>query len=216
MHVIAGRFKGMPLPTPASGTRPTTDRTKEAVFSWLVSRDVVEGRRVLDLFAGTGALGIEALSRGAIELVAVDSSAAAVAGLSKAVRALANRRGVVDPPPTRVVRARAERFVASCHVSFGLVVVDPPYALGTHACSDLLDVLFSRGVVEDGGLVVLERSVRDEEPHPEGTGGGRSWRIAERRDYGETAVYYCEAEDDADTADDGDTDDSDAAVSVPA
>lgn len=199
MHVIAGRFKGMPLPTPASGTRPTTDRTKEAVFSWLVSRDAVEGRRVLDLFAGTGALGIEALSRGAIGLVAVDSSAAAVSVLLRAVRALADRRSVLNPPSTRVVRARAERFVASCHVSFGLVFVDPPYALGTQACSDVLDALFSRGIVEEDGLVVLERSVRDEEPRPGERVNGRFWRIRQRRDYGETAVYYCEA-----AGDDGD------------
>lgn len=201
MHVIAGRFKGMPLPTPASGTRPTTDRTKEAVFSWLVSRDAVEGRHVLDLFAGTGALGIEALSRGAVGLVAVDSSASAASGLSKAVRELANRRGVADPPTTRVVRARAEHFVASCHGRFGLVFVDPPYALGTSACSELLDVLFSRGVVEDDGLVVLERSARDEEPRPGmAASDGRSWSISERRDYGETAVYYCVAASEGDVA----------------
>ena len=65
MRVISGRFKGVALTTPKSGTRPTTDRTKEAIFSHLDSWGVLDDARVLDLFAGTGALGIEALSRGA-------------------------------------------------------------------------------------------------------------------------------------------------------
>lgn len=75
MRVISGRFKGVVLTTPKAGTRPTTDRTKEAIFSHLDSWGVLDDARVLDLFAGTGALGIEALSRGARELVAVESSA---------------------------------------------------------------------------------------------------------------------------------------------
>ena len=74
MRVISGRFKGVALATPKTGTRPTTDRTKEAIFSHLDSWGVLDDARVLDLFAGTGALGIEALSRGARELVAVESS----------------------------------------------------------------------------------------------------------------------------------------------
>ena len=77
MRVISGRFKGVALTTPKAGTRPTTDRTKEAIFSHLDSWGVLDDARVLDLFAGTGALGIEALSRGAQELVAVESSAPA-------------------------------------------------------------------------------------------------------------------------------------------
>ena len=67
MHIIAGRFKSLPLTSAQSCTRPTTDRTKEAIFSRLDSWDVMHNARVLDLFAGTGALGVEALSRGARE-----------------------------------------------------------------------------------------------------------------------------------------------------
>ena len=77
MHVITGRFKGMPLATPRAETRPTTDRTKEALFSRLEAHGLLRDARVLDLFGGTGALGIEALSRGARELVTVESSAQA-------------------------------------------------------------------------------------------------------------------------------------------
>ena len=83
MRVISGRFKGAALATPKTGTRPTTDRTKEAIFSHLDSWGVLGDARVLDLFAGTGALGIEALSRGARELVAVESSRPAAALIPK-------------------------------------------------------------------------------------------------------------------------------------
>ena len=78
----------MALTTPKSGTRPTTDRTKEAIFSHLDSWGVLDDARVLDLFAGTGALGIEALSRGARELVAVESSAPAAALIAQTLTAL--------------------------------------------------------------------------------------------------------------------------------
>ena len=86
MRVISGRFKGVVLTTPKAGTRPTTDRTKEAIFSHLDSWGVLDDARVLDLFAGTGALGIEALSRGARELVAVESSAPAAALIAQTDR----------------------------------------------------------------------------------------------------------------------------------
>ena len=74
MRVISGRFKGVALTTPKAGTRPTTDRTKEAIFSHLDSWGVLDDARVLDLFAGTGALGIEALSRGALSAVFVENN----------------------------------------------------------------------------------------------------------------------------------------------
>ena len=86
MRVISGRFKGAALATPKTGTRPTTDRTKEAIFSHLDSWGVLDDARVLDLFAGTGALGIEALSRGARELVAVESSRPAAALIAKSIK----------------------------------------------------------------------------------------------------------------------------------
>ena len=82
----------MALTTPKPGTRPTTDRTKEAIFSHLDSWGVLDDARVLDLFAGTGALGIEALSRGARELVAVESVAPAAALIAKTLTALKHNR----------------------------------------------------------------------------------------------------------------------------
>ena len=151
----------MAFTTPKPGTRPTTDRTKEAIFSHLDSWGVLDDARVLDLFAGTGALGIEALSRGARELVAVESAASAIA-------------------------------------PFGVIFIDPPYAFETEACNQLLADLAGRESGEltgEGTVIVLERSTRSDEPTaPEG------WDITDRRDYGETAVYYIEPAESAEPA----------------
>ena len=190
MRVISGRFKGMALTTPKPGTRPTTDRTKEAIFSHLDSWGVLAAARVLDLFAGTGALGIEALSRGARELVAVESAAPAAALIAKTLTALKHNRSWEPGMSARVVKARAEKYAAaaSAVAPFGVIFIDPPYAFETEACNQLLADLAGRESGEltgEGTVIVRERSTRSDEPTaPEG------WDITDRRDYGETAVYY--------------------------
>lgn len=214
MHVISGRFKGVALTTPKTGTRPTTDRTKEAIFSHLDSWQVLDDARVLDLFAGTGALGIEALSRGARELVAVESSAPAAALIAKTLTALQRNRSWERGMTARVIRARAEKYVASGaarsasnadaaggsakSAAFDVIFIDPPYAFETEACNQLLADLAGRESGEltgEGTVIVLERSTRSDEPTaPEG------WDITDRRDYGETAVYYIEPAESADPA----------------
>ena len=189
MRVISGRFKGMALTTPKPGTRPTTDRTKEAIFSHLDSWGALDDARVLDLFAGTGALGIEALSRGACELVAVESAAPAAALIAKTLTALKHNRSWEPGMSAHVVRARAEKYAssASAIAPFDVIFIDPPYAFETEACNQLLADLTGRELTGDGTVIVLERSTRSDEPTaPEG------WSIADRRDYGETAVYYIE------------------------
>lgn len=214
MHVISGRFKGVALTTPKTGTRPTTDRTKEAIFSHLDSWQVLDDARVLDLFAGTGALGIEALSRGARELVAVESSAPAAALIAKTLTALQRNRSWERGMTARVIRARAEKYVASGaarsasnadaaggsakSAAFDVIFIDPPYAFETEACNRLLADLAGRESGEltgEGTVIVLERSTRSDEPTaPEG------WDITDRRDYGETAVYYIEPAETAEPA----------------
>lgn len=214
MHVISGRFKGVALTTPKTGTRPTTDRTKEAIFSHLDSWQVLDDARVLDLFAGTGALGIEALSRGARELVAVESSAPAAALIAKTLTALQRNRSWERGMTARVIRARAEKYVASGaarsasnadaaggsakSAAFDVIFIDPPYAFETEACNRLLADLAGRESGEltgEGTVIVLERSTRSDEPTaPEG------WDITDRRDYGETAVYYIEPAESAEPA----------------
>lgn len=111
MRVIAGRFKGLELKAAKNGTRPTTDRTKEAIFSRLESWAVLEDARVLDLFAGTGALGIEALSRGARELVSVESAVPAASLISGAFAELRHNRAWERGMSVRLVRKRAEQYV---------------------------------------------------------------------------------------------------------
>ena len=191
MRVISGRFKGVALTTPKTGTRPTTDRTKEAIFSRLDSWDVLADARVLDLFAGTGALGIEALSRGARALVAVEANGPAAALIAQTLTALKHNRSWQADMYARVIKAKAERFVApaSGHAeSFDLIFIDPPYVFATQDCVSLLADLVESGMAEDNTLIVLERSARSDEPTvPAG------WCISERRDYGETAVFYIES-----------------------
>lgn len=189
MRVISGRFKGMALTTPKPGTRPTTDRTKEAIFSHLDSWGVLDDARVLDLFAGTGALGIEALSRGARELVAVESAAPAAALIAQTLTALKRNRAWEPGMSARVIKARAEKYAASASAvaPFDVIFIDPPYAFETEACNQLLADLAARELTGDDTVIMLERSTRSAEPTaPEG------WAISNRRDYGETAVYYIE------------------------
>lgn len=189
MRVISGRFKGVALTTPKAGTRPTTDRTKEAIFSHLDSWGVLDDARVLDLFAGTGALGIEALSRGARELVAVESSAPAAALIAQTLTALKHNRSWELGMSARVIKARAEKYAAcaSAVAPFDVIFIDPPYAFETEACNQLLTDLAGRELTGDDTVIMLERSTRSAEPAaPEGC------TISDHRDYGETAVYYIE------------------------
>ena len=187
----------MALTTPKPGTRPTTDRTKEAIFSHLDSWGVLDDARVLDLFAGTGALGVEALSRGARELVAVESAAPAAALIAQTLTALKRNRAWEPGMSARVIKARAEKYAASASAvaPFDVIFIDPPYAFETEACNQLLADLAARELTGDDTVIMLERSTRSAEPTaPEG------WAISNRRDYGETAVYYIEPAESADPA----------------
>ncbi len=189
MRVISGRFKGVALTTPKPGTRPTTDRTKEAIFSHLDSWGVLDDAHVLDLFAGTGALGIEALSRGARELVAVESSAPAATLIAKTLTTLKHNRSWEMGMVARVVKARAEKYAAAAAAvsPFEVIFIDPPYAFETESCNQLLAGLADGGLTNERTVIVLERSTRSEEPS-----APAEWTITDRRDYGETAVYYIE------------------------
>ena len=152
MRVIAGQWGGRRLQAPAgAATRPTSDRVREALFSILGER--VAGTRVLDLFAGSGALGIEALSRGAAEATFVDSSPAAV----KAVRAnLEALGGEAD-----VRRADAHVFLRGASGAgrhYDLVFLDPPYRLAERLGRELSEAL--PAVLAPGGLAISESDRR--------------------------------------------------------
>jgi 16S rRNA (guanine966-N2)-methyltransferase len=152
MRVIAGRYGGRRLQAPpGDATRPTSDRVRESLFSVLAGR--VEGARVLDLYAGSGALGIEALSRGAREVTFVDSAAASV----RAVKAnLAALDAAAD-----VRRADARRFLGAASAAarqYDLVFLDPPYRLAGRLGSELTAAL--PPVLAPGAAVVAESDRR--------------------------------------------------------
>ena len=163
MRVVAGTAKARRLVTPPGlDTRPTSDRVREAIFNALGSIDAVAGARVLDLFAGSGALGIEALSRGAAEAVFVDVSAAAL----EAVRANLDTTGLEGS----VVRMDAHRYDDG---PFDLALLDPPYATTDEQWHALLGHL-------DAHVIVVE-SDREVDL-------GDRWELLRSKRYGTTVV----------------------------
>jgi 16S rRNA (guanine966-N2)-methyltransferase len=150
-RIVAGRAGGRRLAVPGKGTRPTSDRVREALFSAVESAVDLEGARVLDLYAGSGALGLEALSRGAAEAVFVESSPGALAVLRRNV-ATVGLPGLVKPGKVATVLA------AGTDAPFDLVLADPPYAV--EDLSAELGLLVSEGWVGQDSVVIVERSRR--------------------------------------------------------
>ena len=178
MRIIAGDFRGHPLVAPRGrATRPTSDRVREALFSILGD---VEGLDVLDLFAGSGALGLEALSRGARHATFVETAHAAVQAIRANVETLDVRAR------TRLVAGdvrRALREVEASGARIGLVFLDPPYASSDTAA--VLADLDASGALLDGAWIVLEHAARTEPPP--GT-AARTLRFT--RTYGDTALTF--------------------------
>ena len=157
MRVIAGRFGGRRLTAPAGrDVRPTADRVREAVFSSLDASDALAGARVLDLYAGTGALGIEALSRGAGQAVFVESDGWAAAGLQANLDTLGLGRGEAELRRADV--AAALRDARERGENYDLVVCDPPYRLAEGLGRTLSDLLVP--VLAPGATVVTESDRR--------------------------------------------------------
>jgi 16S rRNA (guanine966-N2)-methyltransferase len=188
VRVIAGRLGGRRLVAPRGlATRPTTDRVREALFSALGS---VTGARVLDLYAGTGALGIEALSRGASRAVFVESARPAIAALRENLGALdlLSSTRVVAQPAARAIAAIVASAVGGAEGPFDLVFADPPYA----ALADvppLAESLVASGALASGARFVLEHASRDAAPDL----GALTPRPT--RTYGDTAVTIYDVPD---------------------
>lgn len=176
-RIVAGDLGGRTLAVPAQGTRPTSERVREALFSRLDHLGVVEGARVLDGYAGSGALGLEAASRGAAQVVLVEQARQAAEVCRRNVAAL-GLRGRVE-----VVRERIEAYAARPPAApWDLVLLDPPYDLPDDALAAVVADL--TGHLAPGAVLVVERSTRSAEPvWPEGLAdlGGRR--------YGETSVH---------------------------
>ena len=176
MRIIAGRWKGARLASPAgTATRPTTDRVKESVFSILGHH--VDNARVLDLCAGTGNLGLEALSRGAESAVFVEKSGRAVALIRENCEKV--RAGNV-----RIVRKDAIRFIRNwdnAQEPFTLVFFDPPYGGGLY--QGVLEAVGQSPILREGGIIVVEHG-RDQSLHEMYQG----LATIDNRRYGDTQI----------------------------
>ncbi|MGN8246073.1 16S rRNA (guanine(966)-N(2))-methyltransferase RsmD [Cellulomonas soli] len=181
-RIVAGSAGGRTLQVPSSGTRPTSERVREALFSRLEHLDAVEDAVVLDLFAGSGALGLEAASRGARAVTLVEGARAAVEVCRRNVAATGLAAQV------SVVHDRVERFVQRRPAQpWDLVMVDPPYDLGDEPLTQALTAVLPW--LGTGAVVVVERSTRTVEPvWPTGL-----VRFDDRA-YGETRVWFAEPE----------------------
>jgi 16S rRNA (guanine966-N2)-methyltransferase len=157
MRIIAGLAKGMPLDVPHAGVRPTADRIREAIFSSLGAR--LAGARVLDLFAGTGALGLEAASRGAASVNFVENARSVIECLEQNLATFRRNREVSCEFSVARSTVEAElRQLATAGETFTLIFADPPY--GQKAPDLLRDEVLPQLLVDDG-LLVLESAKRD-------------------------------------------------------
>jgi len=177
LRIIAGRWRGRRWRFPAdSPIRPTPDRVRETLFNWLQGR--VEGAHCLDLFAGSGALGLEALSRGASSVVFVDNDALAVQGLRTLLIEWAGEGG-------EVLRSDAARYLAQSPRAFDLVFLDPPFE------ARLLDGVCARlvegGWLAQGACIYIEHARHDAPPALPG-----GWRALRSGSAGEVSYHLHE------------------------
>ncbi|MER7764851.1 16S rRNA (guanine(966)-N(2))-methyltransferase RsmD [Streptomyces sp. NPDC097619] len=180
-RVIAGTAGGRRLAVPpGTGTRPTSDRAREGLFSTWESLHGVPGSRVLDLYGGSGAVGLEALSRGAHHALLVEADPKAARTIRENVRAL-------GLPGAEFRAGKAEQIVTGPAPAdpYDLVFLDPPYAVTDAALREILLTLRSGDWITDDALVTVERSTRGGEfPWPAGFEALRSRR------YGEGTLWY--------------------------
>ncbi len=179
-RIVGGAAKGRRLAVPQRGTRPTSERAREALFNSLLGLLDIDGARVLDLFAGTGAVGLEALSRGARAAVFVESDRGAGAVIEHNIEA-------VNLPGAQLFRRQAAPFLTGVGADepYDLVFADPPYAYREDHLTALLAELVDGRWLAPGGLIVVERPARGVEPHwpPDVT-------LVKQRRYGEGLLWY--------------------------
>jgi 16S rRNA (guanine966-N2)-methyltransferase len=173
-------FGGRRIAVPRTGTRPTTDRVRESLFNVLASRIDFKGASVLDLFAGSGALGLEALSRGATSAVFVESDQRAAAVIAKNIASLGVAADVRRGPVAAVLAGGADGSV-------DLVFADPPYDVAAAEIEAMLVALVDGGWVREGTVVVVERGTSGPElSWPPG------WEPLSPRRYGDTRLELAE------------------------
>ena len=185
MRIVAGELRGQPFSAPpGTATRPTTDRVREAIFSSVFSLfGDLDGAAVLDLFAGSGAMGFEALSRGAARAVGVESARQA----QRTIESNASKLGLTD----RYTLVGCEAATASARIravapagGFGVVFLDPPYAVEPSAIAEILGVLAAQGELAPGALVCYEHAPRADAVW------GEPFHELRTKKYGDTALSY--------------------------
>ena len=184
-RIIGGHAGSLSLRTPGPKTRPTSDRVREAWFSKLEANGAIDDARVLDLYAGSGALGLEAASRGATLVTMVDDHPGAISSITANIAAI--RDALPHSPDLSAVKAQVATFLrGQPSAGYDLVFIDPPYELASsaldHVVADLAPWL------APGAWVMIERSTRSEPPQwPE------NLTPLDIKKYGETALYFAEA-----------------------
>lgn len=180
-RIVAGTFRGRRLAVPPGhGTRPTADRVREALFNTLDTLTTLPGARFLDLYAGSGAVGLEARSRGAGHVLMVESHPRAARTAGQNIRTLGAGHAV------HLVRRQVHALLATApDAPYDVVFADPPYAHGAEELVAMQRALLAHGWLAVGGLLVLERASRSTPPE---------WvpmitQVRTRR-YGETTLWY--------------------------
>lgn len=187
-RIIGGTAKGRRLQTPpGDATRPTADRVREALFSALEAElGSLHGVRFLDLYAGSGAVGLEAASRGAVAVTAVESN-------RRTARLIGANAGTVGVEVDVRAQSVAAVLATPPRASYDVVFLDPPYPLAADAVAAVLAQLVDHGWVLPGGSVVVERSARSVAPTwPAGL------ELRRERKYGETVLWYLRRDSDTD------------------
>lgn len=183
-RIIAGSAGSLTLAVPDAGTRPTSERVRESLFGALEAADLLSGAVVADLYAGSGALGLEAASRGAREVDLIEHAPRAARVIDRNVTAVARAVGAAT---IRVHRSTADAYLRSATVPLDLVFLDPPYDLPATELASTLELLVPR--LRPGATVIVERATRSGAPSfPPGISAGREKR------YGDTTVWWGHAD----------------------
>jgi len=182
MRIIAGSSKGKTLLSPTGKTRPTSDRAREGLFSSLDSEfGSMNELNFLDLFSGSGAVGVEALSRGAANVYSIEDHAPTAGVAAKNFELVTNSTGKFT-----VITSTAERFVATPHqFSFDIIFMDPPYEVENGVIEKILTEINSNNLLKRNGIIAIERETKKAQfawPQP---------FIEEKvRSYGQGSIFY--------------------------
>lgn len=168
VRIIGGCWRGRKLDFPDSaGLRPTSDRVRETLFNWLAP--VLPGASCLDLFAGSGALGFEALSRGAVSCVMVERNPLVLRHLGESVRKL-------DAAGARLVQADSMQWIGTSHEQFDVVFIDPPFGNDLLVPARIVSLLDARGLLSAAPWVYVEQSSSTDQQLPDGFSAFRQQR----------------------------------------